>query len=102
MRVSISKIGVIMKHKSRYQVIVVALLILCFSSTSTSFKPCSCRALCRDCVNPCHQIHKPYVAMVTGMVTAKKIHRLGDAMGAPGSGLKVNASFMLKKDWEGC
>jgi hypothetical protein len=39
--------------------------------------------------------------MVTGMVTAKKIHRLGDAMGAPGSGLNVNASFMLKKDWNG-
>lgn len=38
--------------------------------------------------------------MVTGIVTAKKIQRLGEAIGSPGSGLNVNASFMLKKDWE--
>jgi hypothetical protein len=39
-----------------------------------------------------------YVAIVTGIVTAKKIQRFGDAIGLPGAGLNVNASFMLKND----
>jgi hypothetical protein len=48
--------------------------------------------------NLCHQIQRMYVAIVTGIVTAKKIHRLGEAIGLPGAGLNVKASFMLKND----
>lgn len=87
-------------HVVVYHVIVVALLIRNLSSFSTSFKPCSCRTLYLSCENLCHQIHKPYVAIVTGTVTAKKIQRLGEAIVSPGPGLNVNASFMLKKDYE--